>query len=65
MYTIKNTWKKIAEKDPDFFIASIDIESLITIVPIEEAITVCCDALFSNDSKVNNISRIDFGKFFV
>ena len=24
--------------------------------------SVCCDSLFSNDAKVNNINRIDFEK---
>ena len=26
------------------------------------ATSVCCDSLFSNDAKVNNINRIDFEK---
>ena len=42
--------------------ASLDVESLFTKIPLEEDIRVCCDSLFSNDAKVNNINGIDFKK---
>ena len=43
--------------------ASLDVESLLTNIPLEETTRVCCDSLFSNDAKVNNIKNIDFKKF--
>ena len=49
--------KKIADQDTGLFMASQDV---FTNIPLEETISVCCDPLFSNDSKVNNINRIDF-----
>ena len=39
---------------------SLDAEDLFTNIPLEETINVCCDFLFSNNAKVNNINRIDF-----
>ena len=42
--------------------ASLDVESLLTNIPLEETTRVCCDSLFSNDAKVNNIKNIDFKK---
>ena len=42
--------------------ASLDVESLFTNILLEETISVCCDSLFSNNAKVNNINRIDFEK---
>ena len=42
--------------------ASLDVESLFTNIPLEETISVCYDSLFSNDDKVNNMNRIDFEK---
>ena len=42
--------------------ASLDVESLFNNIPLEETTSVCCDSLFSNDAKVNNINRIDFQK---
>ena len=65
MYTTKNSFefsKEIADKDPGLFMASLDVESLFTNIPLEETISVCCDSLFSNNAKVNNINRIDFEK---
>ena len=43
--------------------ASLDVESLFTNIPLEEIISVCCDSLFSNSDKVKNINRNDFEKF--
>ena len=40
--------------------ASLDVESLLNNLSLEETRSVCCDSLFSNDAKVNNINRIDF-----
>ena len=51
--------KKIADQDAGLFMASLDV---FTNIPLEETISVCCDSLFSNDAKVNNINRIDFEK---
>ena len=41
--------------------ASLDVESLFTNIPLEQTTSVCCDFLFSNNPKVN-INRIDFEK---
>ena len=65
MYTVKGCIefaKEIADQDPRFFMASLDVKSLFTNIPLEETINVCCDYLFSNNAKVNNINRIDFEK---
>ena len=66
MYTTKNSFefsKEIADQDPGLFMTSLDVKSLFTNIPLEETICVCCDSLFSNNAKVNNINRIDFEKF--
>ena len=41
---------------------SVDVKSLFTNIPLEKAINVFWDSLFSNDVKVSNINRIDFEK---
>ena len=38
----------------------LNVEALFTAIQLEETISVCWDSLFTNDSKVNNINRIDF-----
>ena len=65
MYTIRNSFefsKEIADQDPGLFMASLDVESLFTNIPLEETISVCYDSLLSKNAKVNNINRIDFEK---
>ena len=65
MYTVKNSFefsKEIVDQDAGLFMASLDVESLFTNIPLEETISVCCDSLFSNNAKVNNINRNNFGK---
>ena len=65
MYTVKNSFefgKEIADQDPGLFMASLGVESLFNNIPLEETTSVCCDSLFSNDAKVNNINRIDIQK---
>ena len=67
MYTAKNSFefaKDIADQDPGLFMASLDVESLFINIPLEETTSVCCDSLFRNDAKVNNINRIDFENLF-
>ena len=56
MHIVKNSFefaKEIADKEPELFMTSLDVESLF--VPL-------CDSLFSNNAKVNNINRTDFEK---
>ena len=65
IYTLKNSFefaKEIVDQGPELFMASLDVESLFTNIPLEETVGVCCDSLFSNDAKVHNINRIDFEK---
>ena len=66
MYTVKSIFefaKEIAGLGPGHFMNGLDVESLFTNIPLEETISVCCDSLFSNDAKVNNINRINFENF--
>ena len=54
--------KEIPFQNLELFMASLDVDTLFTNIPLEGTISVCCDSLFSNDTKVNNINRIDFEK---
>ena len=66
MCTIKNSFefsKEIADQDPGLFMASLDVESLFTNITLEETISVCCDSLFSNNAKVNNINGLILKNF--
>ena len=65
MYTVKSSLefaKEIADQDPRLFMIRLDVVSLFTKIPLGDTISVRCDSLFSNDAKVNDISRIGFEK---
>ena len=59
-FTIKNTFefaKEVIEQDSGLFMASLDVESLFTNIPLEETINIYCDTLFANEAEINNFSR--------
>ena len=50
-FTVKNSFelsKEIYEQDSEYFMASLDVESLFTNIPLEETIKICCDSLYKN-----------------
>ena len=66
MYTVKNSfrfYKENTNQDLGLFMVSLDIKALFTKIPLEETINVCCDSLFSNYAKVNNINKIALKNF--
>ena len=42
--------------------ASSDMESLFTNIPLEETINISCDFLFGNEARNNNFTRHNFEK---
>ena len=64
-FTIKNSFefaKEVIEQDSGLFMASLDVKSLFTNIPLEETINISCDSLFGSEAKINNFSRNDFEK---
>ena len=64
-FTIKNSFefaKEVIEQDSGLFMASLDVESLFTNIPLEETFTVSRDCLFANEAKISNFSRNNFEK---
>ena len=64
-FTVKNSFefaKEVIEQDSGLFMASLDVESLFTNMPLEETINISCDSLFGNEAKINNFNRNDFEK---
>jgi hypothetical protein len=45
--------------------ASFDVVSLFTNIPLEETVEICLDKLFSNYDKVNNLTRPDLRKLII
>ena len=66
-FTIKNSFefaKDVIEQDSGLYMASLDVESLFSNIPLEETINISCDSLFCNEAKINNFSRNDFENLF-
>ena len=64
-FTVKNSFefsKKICKQNPEYFMASLDVESLFTNIPLEETIKICCDSLYKNQELLCNISKNQFEK---
>ena len=64
-FTVKNSFefaKEVIEQDSRLFMASLDVESLFTNIPLEETINISCDSLFGSVAKTNSFSRNDFEK---
>ena len=54
--------KNVREQNPDFFMASFDIEALFTNVPLDETIDICVKKLFGRKKIFKGFSRENFKK---
>ena len=66
-FTIKNSFefaKEVIEQDSGLFMASPDVESLFTDIPLEENMNFSRDSFFGNEAKINNfeINKNNFEK---
>ena len=62
-YTVKDSFafaEEIVEQDSEFFMGSLDVDSLFTSIPLEETINICANTLFENTEKVEGLSKIEF-----
>ena len=62
-YTVKDSFafvEEIVEQDSEFFMGSLDVDSLFTNIPLEETIDICTSTLFENMEKVEGLSKIEF-----
>ena len=61
-YTVKDSFafaKEITETDCNYVMASLDVESLVTSMPLEETIENCVNDLFFDKSKIDNLTKQD------
>ena len=52
--------EEIVEQDSEFFMGSIDVDSLFINIPFEETIDICINTPFENTEKVEGLSKIEF-----
>ena len=64
-FTVKDSFafaKEVTTCSSFPFMASFDVTSLFTCVPLEEVINICLDKLFANTNTVNNLNRTQLYK---
>ena len=54
--------EEIVEQDSEFFMGSLDIDSLFNNMPLEETVDICTNTLFENTERVDGLSKIEFTK---
>ena len=59
-FTLKDSFefpKIICEQDAGLFMSSLDVDALFTNVPLEEAINICVNELFKNNSSIHVLNK--------
>ena len=65
-YTVKgsfNFYEESAEQDSEVFMASLDVDSVFTNMPLEKTIDICTNTLFENTETVG-LSEIKLRNFY-
>ena len=61
-YTVKDSFQfaeEICEQDPTLTMGSLDVDSLFTNIPLDEAIDICINQLFENTDTVEGFKKSD------
>ena len=64
-YTIKDSFdfsSDILEQNANLYMASLDIDSLFTNLPLNETIDICIENIFQNKNTVNKFDKNNFRK---
>ena len=59
-FTLKDSFefaKIVCEQDVGLFMASLDVDSLFTNVPLEETINICVDELFKSNGSIHGLNK--------
>ena len=62
-FTVKDSFafgEEIVHKDSKRFMGSLDVDSLLSNIPLEETINICTNFLYSNEDVIERINKYDF-----
>ena len=62
-FTVKDSSafaEEIVHQDSKLFMSSLDVDSLFTIIPLEETINICTNLLYNNEDVVEGINKSEF-----
>ena len=58
-FTVKDSFsfaKKIVEKDSNFYMGSLDVDSLFTNIPQEETINICTELIYDQNGSIEGLN---------
>ena len=61
-YTVSNSFafaREIRDQDSTLYMASMDVDSLFTSIPLDETIDICINQLFQDKDTVSNLTKDD------
>ena len=64
-YTVKDSFEfsdEVVKQQSSFFMASLDVDSLFTNIPLKETIKICISKLYSETETINGIPKAEFCK---
>ena len=67
-YTVRDTFHFVSmlnDKNHHLIMASLDVDSLFTNIPLNETIDIVTDKIFENKQRVNGLLKLDFRKLLV
>ena len=62
-YTVKDSFsfcKEIIDQNPNLYMASFDVQSLFTNIPLDETINICVDMIYNKRKKVKGMLKRHF-----
>ena len=62
-FTIKDSFafaKEIVDQDSSLFMASLDVDSLFTNIPLDETINICTESVFNESDTVEGLNKSEF-----
>ena len=65
-YTVKDSFQfaeEICEQDPTLTMGSLDVDSLFTNIPLDEAIDICINQLFENTDAVEGFKKSELNYY--
>ena len=62
-FTVKDSFsfaKEIVEQDSNFYMGSVDVDSLFTNIPLEEAINICTESIYDQNDSIEGLNKSEF-----
>ena len=64
-FTVKDSFsfaKEIVEQDSNFYMGSLDVDSLFTNISLEETINICTESIYDQNDSIESLNKSEFKK---